>query len=58
MNKMFEDVIEIVPSNRNIVSIISSIYDLVGFLQLLTVKLKLLFQGICRSGLGWDSRRG
>ena len=55
---MFEDVIEIVPSNRNILSIISSIYDLVGFLQSLTMKLKLSFQDICRSGLAWDSRRG
>ena len=49
VNKMFEDVIEIVPSKRKILSIISSIYDPVGFLQPLTVKLKLLFQGICRS---------
>ena len=46
---MFEDVIEIVPSKRKILSIISSIYDPVGFLQPLTGKLKLLFQGICRS---------
>ena len=43
VNKMFEDVIEIVPSKRKILSLISSIYDPVGFLQPLTVKLKLLF---------------
>ena len=43
VNKMFEDVIEIVPSKRRILSLISSIYDPVGFLQPLTVKLKLLF---------------
>ena len=47
VNKMFEDVIEIVPSKRRILSIISSIYDPVVLLQPLTVKLKLLFQGIC-----------
>ena len=54
---MFEDVIEIVPLKRRI-SIISSIYDLVEFLQTLTVKLKLLFQGIYRSGIGWDDPIG
>ena len=48
---MFEDVIEIVPFKRRILSIIYSIYDAVGFLQLLTVKLKLLCQGIFRSGI-------
>ena len=52
---MFEDIIEIVPSKRRILSIISSIYDPVGFLQPLTWKLKLLFQGICKSGIGWDN---
>ena len=55
---MFEDVIEIVPSKTRIPCIISSIYDRVGFLQPLTVKLKLLFQGICRSGIGWDDPIG
>ena len=55
---MFEDVIEIVPSKRRILSIISSIYDPVVLLQPLTVKLKLLFQGICWSGIGWDDQIG
>ena len=55
---MSEDVIEIVPSKRRILSIISSIYDPVGFLQPLTVKLKLLFQSISRSGIGWDDPIG
>ena len=32
-NKMFEDVIEIVPSKKRILSIIFSIYDPVEFLQ-------------------------
>ena len=55
---MFEDAIEIVPSKRRILSLISSIYDPVGFLQPLTVKLKLLFQSICRSGISWDNPIG
>ena len=55
---MFEDVIEIIPSKRRILSIISSLYDPVGFLQPLTVKLKFLFQGICRSGIGLDDPIG
>ena len=32
-NKMFEDVIEIIPSKRRILSIIFSVYDPVEFLQ-------------------------
>ena len=58
VNKMLEDVMEIVPSKRRILSIISSICDPIGFLQPLTVKLKLLFQSICRSGIGWDDPIG
>ena len=46
VKKMLEDVTEIVPSARRILSIISSIYDPAGFLKPLTVMLKLLFQGI------------
>ena len=57
VNKMFEDIIEIVPSKRRILSIISSIYDPVGVLQPF-VKLKLLFQGICISGIGWGDSIG
>ena len=54
---MFEDVIEIAPLER-ILSTISSTYDPVGFLQPLTVKLKLLLQGICRSGIVWEDPIG
>ena len=55
---MFEDVIEIVRSKRRIFSIFSSIYDPVEFLQPVTVKVKLLFQGICRSRIDWDNPIG
>ena len=55
LNDMCRDVINVIPSKRNILSIISSVYDPAGFLQPLTVKLKLLFQEICKSGIpGWD----
>ena len=55
---MFENVIKIVPSKRRILSIISSIHDPVGFLQPLTIKLKLLFQDNCKSGIGWGDPIG
>ena len=43
-------------TKRNILKVIASIFDIAGFIQLLVVKLKFLFQSICVSGLGWDDK--
>ena len=42
------------PTKRNILAIISSIYDPVGYLQPITVQLKILFQEICKVKVEWD----
>ena len=55
VSEMFGDVTEIVPSKRGIISIMPSIYDPVGFLQILNEQLKISLQGICRNGIGWEN---
>ena len=35
-------------------SVIASVYDPVGYLQPIVIKLKILFQKICKSKLEWD----
>ena len=39
-------------------SVIASVYVRVGCLQLIVIKLKILFQKICRSKLEWDDDIG
>jgi len=41
-------------TRRGILSMISSIYDPLGFLAPLTLPAKLLLQELCRQDLGWD----
>ncbi|XP_035257600.1 uncharacterized protein LOC118218934 [Anguilla anguilla] len=43
-------------TRRNMLSIVSSIYDPLGFLCPLTLPVKLLLQELCRSKHDWDSR--
>ena len=54
MNEIFKDAINIQPTKRNILSIISTIYDPVGYLQPITIPLKILFQEICKLKVDWD----
>ena len=44
----------VVPTKRHVLKIMARIYDPLGFIQPLIVTLKLLFQTICVSGIGWD----
>lgn len=43
-------------TRRNMLSIVSSIYDPLGFLCPLTLSAKLLLQELCRNKHDWDSR--
>ena len=47
-----DDMEETAPTKRNVVRV-TAIYDPLGFIQPLTVKLKILFQEICASEVGW-----
>ena len=42
------------PTKRNVLKVIAGIYDPLGFIQIIIVRLKLLFQEICASKCGWD----
>ena len=54
LNEIFKDALNIHPTKRNILSVISTIYDPVGYLQLVTIQLKILFQEICKLKVDWN----
>ena len=43
-----------VVTKRNVLKVIASVYDPIGFLQPMVIKLKILFQEICKIGVDWD----
>ena len=54
----FENLIEsfnkIIPTKRNILSLIAIFYDPIGLIQPIIIKLKLLFQEVCVTHADWD----
>jgi len=42
------------PSKRNILKFIASVYDPLGLINPIVVKLKILFQEICKTKIDWD----
>ena len=42
------------PTKRNVVSLIGQIYDPIGFLSPVTIRVKVLMQELCKAKLGWD----
>ena len=53
LNEIFKDALDIQPKKWNIL-IISIIYDPVGYLQSVTIQLKILFQEIYKLKIDWD----
>ena len=46
--------LDLLPTKRNIVSVIGRFYDPVGFLTPVIVRFKVLFQKLCQLKSGWD----
>lgn len=45
---------DLVPSKRECLQVLMSIFDPLGFLSCHTIGLKILLQEVWRSGIGWD----
>ena len=58
LDDIFKDATNVVPTKRNILSVISTVYDPVGYLQPFTIQLKILFQKICKLNINWDDSIG
>lgn len=44
------------PTRRGILSVVSSVYDPLGFVAPFVLQVKILLQDLCRKNLGWDDR--
>ena len=58
INEIFKETLLITPTKRNVLKIIASVYDPIGFLQAILIKLKILFQDICKLKMDWDDNIG
>lgn len=54
LNEKFKNASDILPTKRKILSLISTIYDPIGYLQPVTIQLKILFQTMCKYKVDWD----
>ena len=51
---MIESFNNIIPTKRNILSLMAKFYDPIGLIQPIIIKLKLLFQEVCVTHADWD----
>ena len=51
---MIESFNNIIPTKRNILSLMAKFYDPIGLIQPIITKLKLLFQEVCVTHADWD----
>ena len=42
------------PTKRNLLSLLSSLFDPLGLISGVVVTMKILFQDVCKNKLGWD----
>ena len=56
----FEDILKKAPcskfTKRGILRVIASFYDPLGWIQLVIVQLKIIFQNICKLKVEWDEQ--
>ena len=55
---IFLDAANVVPMKGNILSVISTVHNPVGYLQSFTIQLKILLQRICKLNINWDNSIG
>ena len=58
ISEIFKEAVNIIPTKRNILSIIACVYDPIGYLQSLVMMLKILFQEIYNLNIKWDDNIG
>lgn len=58
VNELSDNLKNVNPTKRNVLSAVASVYDPIGFIQPLVIKLKLLFQEVCSKKIGWDDYIG
>ena len=58
ISEIFKKAVNIIPTKRNILTIIASVYDPIAYLQPLVIMLKILFQEICKLNIKWDDNIG
>ncbi|XP_074034243.1 uncharacterized protein [Leptinotarsa decemlineata] len=46
----------VIPTKRQVLQLVMSIFDPLGFLTFLSIKGKIILQAIWRSGIGWDDK--
>ena len=54
LTPVVEEAVQLTPTKRNVLKVIASIYDPLGFLQPIVVNFKILFQMVWVTGIGWD----
>ena len=58
LDDIFKDANNIVPTKRNILSVISTVCNPVRYLQPSNIQLKILFKKICKPNINWDDSMG
>jgi hypothetical protein len=46
------------PTKRSLLSLLTSLFDPLGLISGIIVSMKILFQDVCKSKLGWDDTFG
>ena len=54
VDHVYKEAVNICPTKRNIVSIVSKFYHPVGFISAAIIPFKIFFQELCESKVEWD----
>ena len=54
LSVIYEEAVSIQPTKRNIVSVVSKVYDPLGLVSPVVISFKILFQELCRCKVEWD----